>query len=111
MQQSASITIIPADQLESMPQAVQEYVGEFFAEEDIFGRKCYVAFGALSRPSWDNTNGRKGSSPSHHGDQMRFTEGLGGMDLSEWMQQAAKEGAVWSFRTSWYDGTQYPMTD
>ncbi len=108
MNHAACITIVPADRLDECPPAFREYVRKHFDEQEILGKKCFVAFGA---PALSHAYTKKGVAPSHSVDLMPYVAGLNGRSLNVWMDEGEDEGLLWRFRASWNDGCGQPIDE
>lgn len=81
---SLSVMIVRAEFADTAPKAFQEYVQEYFNLETLFGVSVYTAGTYISAPNHGQF--KRGKSPCHSVDLMRYTEGLPqGQSLSEWI--------------------------
>lgn len=104
MQQSAYLIIVPASALPVSPEGFRDYVEEYFAPKEILGQACFQAFLTESLKQLDNNRQVKGVAPYGRAALARYTTGLDGRHLSDWIDQAAREGVVSIVGANWDDG-------
>lgn len=83
----AGLRIIRLDALEKAPQAVQDYVKQWFRPGKVLGIPVMMASTTLGA-------GRPGVAPRHNEDTREYTKGLKGSPLNEWWHSAERRGLV-----------------
>jgi hypothetical protein len=85
----SSVLVIRKSALPSLPKNVQEYVGEFFREQEVLGIPCLVAQRHAYHPS--HTRLGNGLAPCHSVDLMRYGKSERGKEVGEELRLAKRE--------------------
>lgn len=83
---SLSVMIVRAEFVKTAPKAFQDYILEYFNEENLFGVPVYAAGTYISAPNHGQF--KRGRAPCHSVELMRYTEGLqSGQSLNDWIRK------------------------
>lgn len=88
----SSVLVIRKSALPSLPDNVQEYVGEHFREQKVLGIPCLVAARHVYHPNGDSySRWGDGVAPCHSVDLMHYGKSYRGKEVNEELRLAQTE--------------------
>jgi hypothetical protein len=82
-----SLLLVRVERLASAPQALRDYVRQFCIPVHLAGHAFMMALRVVR---WKRGLGL-GIAPAHRDDLLAFTEGLGGLQLNEWIARQTRD--------------------